>query len=303
MSHQHALISTWKMSYQGHLIASQALIDNAELDQAIIQGIVVIENDENIHSVGYGGWPDINGEVCLDAAFMNGSTFGYGAISAVKGIKNPIKVAHQLAKRELNCFLTAAGAEAYAIANNFDQADMLSPLAYQTWLEKRKVRAHDTVCFIGKNKDDMMTGVSTSGLFLKEKGRVGDSPIIGSGYYVDSKFGGCAATGIGENIMRGCLSFNVVTLLRMKIDVQTACEQVINEHIARLIEVNIKPDDISLIALDKDGNFGVATTKDVFPFVYSNEQTLPTIMLAHNKNGKMKIEKASTEWLAAYDKD
>ena len=89
----------------------------------------------------------------------------------------------------------------------------------------------------------------------------------------------------------------------MKIDVQTACEQVVNEHIARLIEVNIKPDDISLIALDKDGNFGVATTKDVFPFVYSNEQTLPTIMLVHNKNGKMKIEKASTEWLAAYDKD
>ena len=298
-----SLISTWKMSYEGHLEAYRKLKNDKDLNHAILKGIMIVEDDQNIHSVGYGGLPAIDGQVYLDAAYMHGTTLRYGAVSTIKNIKNPIQVAYRLSERLLNCYLSGEGAQEYAISEGFEQRDMLSETAKTKWVNKSKESLHDTVCFIGKFDNDLACGVSTSGLFMKEKGRVGDSCNIGSGFYVDSEVGGCAATGIGENIMRGCLSISVVNLMRTGIDVQTACEQVISEHSERLKKLNITDDNISLIAIDACGKLGAATTKVAFPFVYSNQDQSPVIMVAFSDNGKIKIEKASTTWLAEYKGD
>ena len=298
-----SLISTWKMSYEGHLEAYRKLKNDKDLNHAILKGIMIVEDDQDIHSVGYGGLPAIDGQVYLDAAYMHGTTLRYGAVSTIKNIKNPIQVAYRLSERLLNCYLSGEGAQEYAISEGFEQRDMLSETAKAKWVSKSNESLHDTVCFIGKLDADLACGVSTSGLFMKEKGRVGDSCNIGSGFYVDSEVGGCAATGIGENIMRGCLSTSVVNLMRTGIDVQTACEQVISEHSERLKKLNITDDNISLIAIDACGKLGAATTKVAFPFVYSNQDQSPVIMVAFSDNGKIKIEKASTTWLAEYKGD
>lgn len=298
-----SLISTWKMSYEGHLEAYHKLKNDKGLDQAILDGIMIVEDDQDIHSVGYSGLPAIDGQVYLDAAYMDGTTLRYGAVSTIKNIKNPIQVAYCLSERLLNCYLSGEGAQEYAISEGFQQRDMLSETAKTKWLMKSNEPIHDTVCFIGKLDADLACGVSTSGLFMKEKGRVGDSCNIGSGFYVDSEVGGCAATGIGENIMRGCLSISVVNLMKTGVDVQTACEQVITEHSEKLKKLNISHENISLIAIDAHGKLGAATTKAAFPFVYSNQDQNPVIMVAFNDNGKIMIEKASTTWLAEYTGD
>ncbi|MEA5027190.1 MAG: N(4)-(beta-N-acetylglucosaminyl)-L-asparaginase [Erysipelotrichaceae bacterium] len=297
---KYCFVSTWEFSYNGSIRAVEALTSGKGLDEAIIKAITTVEDDENVHSVGYGGWPNKQGEVYLDAAFMNGSTMRYGAISSVKDIKNPIKVAHSLMKRTLNCFLTADGAEAYARQAGFEFRPMLTEAAKKKWESKSAETGHDTVCFIGKQHDDIMVGVSTSGLFMKEQGRVGDSPIIGSGYYADSEAGACAATGIGENIMRGCLSFNVVAYMRQGLAVQKACTRALNEHCERLKKNEITTEDISIIAIDKDGNLGVATTKNEFPFVYANDEKKPTLMVAYHRHNQIHIESAGPDWLATH---
>lgn len=300
---QYCLLSTWKMSYTAMEKAYQELLADKPLEDAIIHGVTTVENDENIHSVGYGGLPNLNGEVFLDAAFMNGSTMRYGAISSVKDIKNPIKVAYKLTERILNCYLTAEGAEEYARDNGFEFQKMLTNEAEKRWSDKVDEKGHDTVCFIGKKANDIMVGVSTSGLFMKEKGRVGDTPIIGAGYYADSLVGACAATGIGENIMRGCLSYHVVSLMKSGLTVQQACNKALIEHIELLTRSQISTDDISIIAIDSDGNFGAATTKKAFPFVYANDKKGPTLMVAYNNDNRIEIVEASFEWAENYKGD
>ena len=109
-----ALISTWKMSYAGHLNAYHKLIKEGNLDQAIINGVMTVEDDQQIHTVGYGGLPAKDGQVYLDAAYMNGTTLHYGAVSAIKNIKNPIQVAYRLSERLLNCYLCGDGAYEFA---------------------------------------------------------------------------------------------------------------------------------------------------------------------------------------------
>ncbi|MDD2591309.1 MAG: isoaspartyl peptidase/L-asparaginase [Erysipelotrichaceae bacterium] len=297
------LISTWKMSLEGSRKAYETLKNQNDLAEALINGVVNVEDDETVHSVGYGGLPAKDGKVYLDAAYMNGTNMSFGAVSALENIKNPIKVAYHLSKRNLNCYLTGEGASEYAINEGFEQYQMLSTTAYDKWLNRSQELMHDTVCFIGKVDDDMAVAVSTSGLFMKEKGRVGDSPNIGSGYYVDSLIGGCAATGVGENIMRGCLSFKVVMLIKQGIYVQEACKITMNEHIAYLKERNIAYDDISIIALDANGKFGAATSKKAFPFVYADDQLEPRIMVCFNDGKDIWVDQATDEWLATYQGD
>ena len=291
------------MSYKGMEKAYQKLVADQSLEDAIITGVTTVEDDENIHSVGYGGLPNRDGEVFLDAAFMNGSTMRYGAISSVKDIKNPIKVAYKLTERMLNCYLTADGAEEYARDNGFEFRKMLTNEAEKRWTDRVDEKGHDTVCFIGKKADDIMVGVSTSGLFMKEKGRVGDTPIIGCGYYADSLVGACAATGIGENIMRGCLSYHVVSLMKSGLDVQQACTKALLEHIKLLDRGQLTTEDISIIAIDFDGKLGAATTKEAFPFVYASDKKGPTLMVAYNNDNNIKVVEASPDWQENYKGD
>jgi N4-(beta-N-acetylglucosaminyl)-L-asparaginase len=149
----------------------------------------------------------------------------------------------------------------------------------------------------------MAIGVSTSGLFMKRSGRVGDSPIIGSGFYVDSLVGGAAATGVGEDIMKGCLSYETVRLMKEGMNPQQACERALSNHNDTLIIKKGNTGSMSIIAMNSNGEWGVATNKAEFSFIIGTSKEDIKVYLAKNIDGELLIEKASEEWLEKYNKD
>lgn len=306
-------IATWKMAQQGVEIAADSLKNSKKIEEAIEMAICNVENNPNYASVGYGGLPNINGEVELDAAYMNGSTMEFGAVSAVKNIKNPIKVAIKLSKQKRNIFLTSKGAEKYAEENGFEFNNMLTQSSKNKWIEKslmefdkEKIEAyggHDTVCMIGKDHDNnMAVGVSTSGLFMKKAGRVGDSPVIGSGFYCIDSIGGAAATGVGEDIMKGCLSYEIIREMSEGSHPQVACEKVLKKHVQNFKKIGHESGSMSVIALGKSGNYGASTTKKEFPFVISTEHGVE-ILVAQNTEGNLNIFKPDSNWINNYTGD
>lgn len=167
--------------------------------------------------------------------------------------------------------------------------------------ENRKIDAyneHDTVCVLALDENgSLIAGTSTSGLFLKEPGRVGDSPIIGSGFYADARYGAAAATGLGEDIMRGCLSYEIVALMRAGVSPQKACEQAVRALSERKVQLGEDAGSISVIALSPCGEYGAATTLPVFPFVAGKDGETNLYAARPGKDG-MTITLSSVEALA-----
>ena len=218
------IIATWRMAADGVALGADILKNNGKCQDAVEKAIMQVEDYPFYKSVGYGGLPNENCEVELDAAFMDGKTLSIGAIAGIKDYKNPVSIARKLSEDRFNIFLVGAGAEAYAHKNGFVRQNMLTERAKKTWEIRMKeineknlspYDGHDTVCMIGLDSEkDMAVATSTSGLFMKKRGRVGDSPVSGSGFYVDNEVGGAAATGLGEDIMKGCLSYETVQRMR-----------------------------------------------------------------------------------------
>ncbi len=272
----HAIIGTWKMCYEGIAGADQLLTHGVGAGGAVVHAIMNVENNPAYTSVGYGGLPNRDGHVFLDAGYMNGSTLRYGGVMSVEGIANPILAAQKLCGRQTNCLLAGRGAEQFAIEAGLTMKDMRTPecmARFREAVQKEEeplmaYRGHDTVCVIGLDKTGhMVVGTSTSGLFMKASGRVGDSPIIGSGFYCDARYGGAAATGLGEDIMRGCLSYEIVSLMKHGISAQEACEKALHTLNNHKIAMGEESGSISVIALSPDGQYGAATTLPLFPFV------------------------------------
>lgn len=304
------MVSTWKMSYTG-LCQGMKLLEQSNIHDAIVHTIKNVEDNPDYESVGFGGLPNFDGEVELDAAYMNGDTLGVGGIISVKNIKNPIEVAYDLSKYKRNCILAGDGAMRYAKNRGFIFTDMLTEKATLRYQSEKKQEidmelleaygGHDTVCVIGKdNHGTIACGVSTSGLFLKLPGRVGDSPIIGSGFYADSAIGAVAATGVGEDILKGCLSFAIIDRMKLGLDVQSACQSSLQDHIDNLSRRGYKVGSISVIAMDKNCNIGAATNKKAFPFVVGGMDDQCIIYVASNELGVMKVWKPDKFWLEKY---
>lgn len=304
-------IATWKMAFEGVKIGEEILKKGGSIEEALENAICNVENNPNFRSVGFGGLPNINGDVELDAAYMDGKTMGFGGIMAAKNIKNPIKVAISLSKKKRNIILASKGAEHYAESNGFEFQNMLTTETKIKWLEKitlgfekEKIEAyggHDTVCMIGTDcHKNIAVGVSTSGLFMKHPGRVGDSPIIGSGFYCSSKIGGAAATGVGEDIMKGCLSYEIVRKMSEGLSPQESCEKALKEHLENFKSANHDSGSMSVIAINKNGDYGAATTKKEFPFVIANEKNETKILVAHNDGEKIKIIEPDEQWFLTY---
>ena len=270
-----AMIGTWKMSGEGVFEAHRMLGVGASAGDAVVHAVTRVEDDPAFCSVGYGGLPDRDGHVMTDAAFMNGATLRMGGVISAENIKNPILAARLLCGRETNCLLAGRGAELFAVRQGLPMRDMRTESAMQRWREAVRSHperltaytGHDTVCVLGLDQaGHLAAGVSTSGLFMKEPGRVGDSPIIGSGFYCDDRYGAAAATGLGEDIMRGCLSYEVVSRMKRGETPWEACRGALRELSGRKIELGEDAGSISLIALAPDGRYGAATTLPCFPF-------------------------------------
>lgn len=307
------MVATWKMALEGIQEGMRILNGNGNLHRAIVEAVKMVENNENYVSVGYGGLPNRDGYVELDAAFMDGDTLASGGVMAVQGIKNPIELALSLSRNNRNCFLAGKGAEEYALSQGVEKQNLLTPkakLMYESSLESNlrddmeAYDGHDTVCVIGRNQwGSMACGVSTSGLFLKHPGRVGDSPIIGSGFYANSAIGSAAATGVGEEIMKGCLSYSIVARMGAGSKVQDACEHALKYHIDMVGKLREKIGSMSVIAMDRDGNIGAATNMEEFPFVIGNEDRTCSIMVACNINGKIIIKNPDEKFWTRYKGD
>lgn len=300
-----AIIGTWNMSFDGINKVCENGIDNAQ--KALVNAICDVEDNPYFISVGYGGLPNKQGRIQLDAAYMDGATLQIGAIAGVSDIKNPIKVAYELSKRKVNNFLVGEGAYEYALLNGFETKNMLTSYS----LEKYEVRkneykeqlnaydGHDTVGMIAlDSKKNLAVATSTSGLFMKENGRIGDSALPGSGFYVKNNVGGASATGLGEDIMKGCVAYEIVRLMEQGINPQVACEKVVTDLVAQLEKNQEQVGDISVIALNDKGEWGVATNIEQFSFVVATKTLKPCIYIAQYHDKKTIISKASPEWIA-----
>jgi N4-(beta-N-acetylglucosaminyl)-L-asparaginase len=285
---KNAVIAAWKMSLEGVCLAWELLKQGGGPGAAVKLAINNVENNPEFYSVGYGGLPNREGDTELDAAFMDGSTGYYGGVMGVKGIANPIDAAIALSGRHMNCLLAGAGAEQFARLEGLLFKNMLTAESRRKWQEELvkqnnglpgAYRGHDTVCVIARQSGHIAAGVSTSGLFLKEPGRIGDSPIIGAGLYADSGIGAASATGVGEDIIRGCLSYEAVRLMEQGKSAEEACRETIRAHIARMEAKGFTVKDISLIAAGADGSFGGATNlaDGEFTFVYADDEHSPAV--------------------------
>ena len=306
------VIATWRMAHDGVKKASQLLQTNGTAGAAVEALIKTVEAYPYYKSVGYGGLPNENGEVEMDAAFMDGDTLAQGAVAGIHQVLHAVSVARALSHDHYNSFLVGQGATQYAQLNGFEMRNMLTDRAKKRWEKRRAELAdakikpydgHDTVGSITlAPTGSMAAATSTSGLFMKRPGRVGDSPLSGSGFYVDSDIGGAAATGLGEDIMKGCLSYEIVRHMGEGRTPQEACDEAVYPFIEKLKRRYGKAGEFSLIALDRAGNWGVATNVE-FTFSVATASQKPVILMANpGPNQTTTITPVTQAWLDAYEK-
>jgi len=270
------LIATWEMAKEG--VTAAVSLRGADIYETVEKAVTITEDNPLFTSVGTGGLPNEAGAVELDASFMNGATLGFGAVMSVSYIKNPIRAARMLSSQNRNTVLAGKGAEDYAAKRGLEMVNLLTRDSHEKWTGKvaeesaaqkpGAYEGHDTVCVIGLDGGGRMAaGGSTSGLFMKKPGRVGDTPLIGSGIYCDDETGGAAATGVGEDIMKGCLSYAIVLKMKSGQGPQEACEAALSEHCLNLGRKGVSFGHMSVIAMDNKGETGAATVREEFPYV------------------------------------
>ncbi|MGB3143039.1 MAG: N(4)-(beta-N-acetylglucosaminyl)-L-asparaginase [Maribacter sp.] len=230
---------------------------------AVHQGVMVEENDLNNNTVGNGGRPDRDGNVTLDACIMD-KDGNCGAVLAMQNIANPISVARKVMEETPHIYLAGKGAEQFAYEMGFEKTDLLTEKSKEDWLEWKKtsqykpiinIENHDTIGMLAIDANGDIAGAcTTSGMAYKMAGRVGDSPMIGAGLFIDNEIGGATATGVGEEVVRTVGSFLIVELMRQGKSPQEACE----EGVRRIIEKNKDKQDfqIGFIAVNKQGETG-----------------------------------------------
>ena len=253
---------------------------NGPLLDAIEKSANVTELDPRDTSVGYGGLPNEDGVVQLDASIMYGPNHNCGSVAALEGIKTPSSVARLVMERTDHIHLVAEGAQNFARMHGFKIENLLTESTRKIWVKWKEnlsdkddyfppadgnydqERTTGTINILAVDKNSDIAGITTtSGLAWKIPGRVGDSPIIGAGLYLDNEVGAVAATGRGEEMIRSCGSFLGVELMRNGRSPQEACEDVCK----RIIDINGGPSKVDfndkIVALSKSGEVGCAAIR------------------------------------------
>jgi N4-(beta-N-acetylglucosaminyl)-L-asparaginase len=283
---QHAVdgnliaVSTWGGTIKSSEKAFEYLKAGKNSLDAVEAGIRVAEDDPTNSSVGYGGLPDEDGIVTLDASIMdwNGNA---GLVGCIEGIKNPISVAKLVMQRTKHVMLVGDGAKKFALENGFKEENLLTESSRKAWEEWKKKnphgvnrvdeKNHDTIGMLAiDNSNNLGGGVSTSGMAWKIHGRVGDSPIIGAAIFVDNEVGGAVATGNGEFVMRTVGSFLIVEKMRDGLLPQEACEFAI-KRIYKSAKGN-KDIQIGYLAVDKKGGLGAYSLYDGFTYAVTTRR-------------------------------
>lgn len=261
------VLSTWRFGIQANEAAWNVLKNNGRALDAVEAGVKIPEGDPEERSVGYGGRPDRDGRVTLDACIMD-ELSNIGSVGCLEFIKHPISVARAVMEKTPHVMLVGDGALSFALSQGFKKENLLTKESEKEWKEWLKtsqykptanIENHDTIGMIALDANGNLSGAcTTSGMAFKMHGRLGDSPIIGAGLYVDNEIGAATATGHGEEVIRISGSHLVVELMRQGRSPQKACE----EAVARIVKLmsnrkkNLKDIQVGFIALNKEGEYG-----------------------------------------------
>lgn len=275
------IVSTWPFGQAANAVALKTILAGGSVLDAVEQGIRFTEASSN-PSVGLGGLPNAAGVVQLDACIMLGAGHKAGSVAGIEGIRHPISAARCVMEKTPHVMLVGEGARMFALEHGLESVATDSAARYAEWARKRQASKmpspgdgtkdavnHDTIALLVRGENGRLAGgCSTSGWSGKLPGRVGDSPIIGSGLYVDDEIGAAGATGLGENVMRYCGAFLVVELMRQGLSPQEACVQALR-RMARQDPAG-QALSVSFIALDQRGRWGSASAGQVFQYAVTS---------------------------------
>lgn len=288
------MVSTWDFGAAANAAGWTARQDGGSALDMVEAGGRVAEADESNSSVGLGGLPDRDGHVTLDACVMTWAG-DIGAVCALEDVVHAVSVARRVMERTPHTMLVGPGARSFAIDQGFETQNLLTPRAEAAWREWLTTANyaprpnsenagwrghntgmaggpgnHDTIGLLAIGADQRMAGAcTTSGMAFKMRGRVGDSPIIGAGLYVDDEVGGATATGVGEDVVRVSGAHSVVEAMRHGLDPTAACRAVI-ERLARLRGTRVAASQVALLALDKSGRAGAFALQPGFTYAVTD---------------------------------
>ena len=290
------VISTWDFGKSANAGAWEVLSKGGRAIDAVEAGVKIPEADPSIQTIGYGGLPDRDGRVTLDACIMD-ENGGCGSVMCIEHIMHPISVARMVMEKTPHIVLVGDGALQFALANGFKKQNLLTPeseKAWKEWLKTSKYQPvinienqlqnkasssvmpgskenHDTIGMVALDAKGNLGGAcTTSGLAFKMHGRVGDSPIIGAGLFVDNEVGAATSTGVGEEVIRIVGSHLVVELLRQGLEPEEACRKAVERIINRNPE-KAKTLQVGFLALKKNGEFGAYAIQKGFSYSVKSE--------------------------------
>ena len=275
------VISTWNHGLPANAETWKQMKNGKSAIDAIEAGMNITEADPEVRSVGYGGFPDREGKVTLDACIMDHNS-ECGAVSFLQGIKHPISVAKLVMQKTPHAMLSGEGALQFALSEGFKEENLLtaeSEADWKKWLEESKyepvinIENHDTISMLVVDADGNISGgCTTSGAAWKMHGRVGDSPIIGAGLFLDNEVGAAAATGLGEAVMRTAGSAMVVELMRQGKSPFDACKEIVE----RIYDKHKNHKDmeylqVGFIAVNKNGEHAGYSLRSGFNYAIYDE--------------------------------
>ncbi|MBB6329415.1 N4-(beta-N-acetylglucosaminyl)-L-asparaginase [Chryseobacterium sediminis] len=277
------VLSTWNFGLKANEEAWTILGKGGKALDAVEKGVRLVELDPKERSVGYGGRPDRDGRVTLDACIMD-ENYNIGSVACLEHVKNPISVARAVMEKTPHVMLVGDGALQFALSQGFKKENLLTPESEKEWKEWLKtsqykpianIENHDTIGMIALDAQGNLSGAcTTSGMAFKMHGRVGDSPIIGAGLFVDNEVGAATATGHGEEVIRTVGTHLVVELMRQGRNPQEACKEAVDRivKIAQRRNKNLKDIQVGFIAINKQGEYGSYCIQDGFNFAVYDQK-------------------------------
>lgn len=295
------MVSTWKRPGEVAILAAlEKMRSGGSLLDCLEHGLATAEDHPELIAIGRGSVPNTDGEIELDASIMEGADLSAGAVCAMRGILPAISIARLVKEKTPHVMLAGDQARRFAIENGYVPQNLITAEICKRYEEYMKSPArakgyvhtiddpslseppHDTITMLGREDGKFFAASSTSGFPYKMPGRVGDSPIFGAGIYADDEAGCAGATGLGEELWKACASFRAVEHMRNGLSAQAACEAVVDQMIRR--QPISREIDCVVLALDKQGGYGAATTHGQFDLWVAEDEKVSS----HHFTGRFK---------------